>query len=411
VQQWTNPPRIAVDLTALDRPDFRLRFVDALARNAPDVSFIVLRPPTAGDGVTQLSLPNLTSISVADSPVEKFLERVDARLPAHSRRAMIGRRLEWPANLRRVQRSLRPGVLGRLGANAVLCPFTPSRVRDRSIPLVAAVDDLMHVASPHLLTSNQRARRARAFDTVSRAASRIVCSTDYVRDIALECDEVQPDRIASLPPGRLLVQPAVEAARMSKVVAKFGLIGTAFLLLPGDIERRHNHSLIMAAFAQFRARQPDSELVLVSTAADSVKREHLGVAVERMGLHPFVRFTHGASVEEMTALIGASRAVLVASLYETIGESILQAMALGRPVLCSETPSLAEITGGTALTFDQHRPDSLAHLLSDTEREPDRLDRIGDLGRQRLLARDAPADLAQSWVRILREAQCPASSR
>jgi glycosyltransferase involved in cell wall biosynthesis len=241
--------------------------------------------------------------------------------------------------------------------------------------------------------------------------SRIVCSTDYVRDIALGCEEVQPARVASLSPGRLLVQPTVDGATTARLVAKYGLSGTIFLLLPGDVERRHNHSLIMTAFAQFRSREPDSELVLVSTAADSVEREHLRLAVERMGLQPFVRFTPGVSIEEKTALIGASHAVLVASLYETIGESILQAMALGRPVLCSETASLAEITGGVALTFDQHRPDSLAHLLSSVEREPDRIDRVGELGRQRLAALDTPADSAQAWLRILREARCLASSR
>ena len=118
------------------------------------------------------------------------------------------------------------------------------------------------------------------------------------------------------------------------------------------------------------------------------------------------------SGEEFTALVQRCQAVLVPSLYETTGEHVLQAMALDRPVLCSRLPSLLDLTGDAALTFDQHRPSDLLDLFERIDSQPSLLTRHAQLARRRFIALDDPASVADTYVSVFNEAkQCLAASR
>jgi glycosyltransferase involved in cell wall biosynthesis len=50
-------------------------------------------------------------------------------------------------------------------------------------------------------------------------------------------------------------------------------------------------------------------------------------------------------------------AVIFPSLYEGFGMPVIEAMAAGKPVLCSNVTSLPEIAGGAALLFDPRKPE------------------------------------------------------
>ncbi len=55
--------------------------------------------------------------------------------------------------------------------------------------------------------------------------------------------------------------------------------------------------------------------------------------------------------------------------YEGFGFPVLEAMACGSPVICSDKGSLAEVAGDAALVLDKRDPDTIAqamlHLLGD----------------------------------------------
>jgi glycosyltransferase involved in cell wall biosynthesis len=181
------------------------------------------------------------------------------------------------------------------------------------------------------------------------------------------------------------------------------------VLVPADLERRHNHTLVLTAFAQFRSRHARSRLKLVCGAASSSR---LSAAVTQMRLQDSVRFTGPLTRDRQIALMERSYAVIVPSLYETIGEDVLQAMALGRALLCSRLPSLLDLTGDAALSFDQHQPAELCALLERIDADAVVARRYRGLARQRIEALDDAPTVAQSYVDILRQAtQCHAASR
>ena len=407
---------VAIDLTRVEPhgvPDtLPIRFSDALICHAPEVNFVVLTRPTLSNAFDQLEAHNSRRVVVAEpSPLQLLLRRVDARLPARSRRARLAREHGWPRPVRVAAARLWPTLLARLHADVVFCPFTGSRVRDPGVPLVAAVHELHHVSHPHLLTSSQRAERARAFETIAYRAERIACATSSLRQVALGAEQVRPERVVVLPPGRLLIEAQPAQPEPLPEPLKEGASKNGFFLVAADFEPRSNHRLVLAALGILRARQPDLDIHVVCAGGLAARMAALRDLAERMGLGAFVHFRGAPRRHEMTALMNACRGVLVPSLYETIGEMVLQAMALRKPVLCSSIPALAELTGGAAVIFDPQRPEDLADALERTAGEPRLLDDVARAGHERFAALEDPASVARAYVGLFREARiaCPAS--
>ncbi len=72
-----------------------------------------------------------------------------------------------------------------------------------------------------------------------------------------------------------------------------------------------------------------------------------------------MRFLGWLSGEELEGLWALAEAFVFPSLYEGFGLPVLEAMARGVPVACSNASSLPEVAGDAALLFDpQHEPRS-----------------------------------------------------
>jgi glycosyltransferase involved in cell wall biosynthesis len=87
------------------------------------------------------------------------------------------------------------------------------------------------------------------------------------------------------------------------------------------------------------------------------------------GVQDEVRFLSWISPEELEGIWAVAQAFVYPSLYEGFGLPVLEAMARGVPVACSNASSLPEVAGDAALLFDPHDEsaiaDSLQRLLSD----------------------------------------------
>ena len=63
-------------------------------------------------------------------------------------------------------------------------------------------------------------------------------------------------------------------------------------------------------------------------------------------------FLQNVSDDELGILYRKAAVFVYPSLYEGFGFPVLEAQSVGVPVLCSNSSSLPEIAGNTALTFD-----------------------------------------------------------
>ena len=73
----------------------------------------------------------------------------------------------------------------------------------------------------------------------------------------------------------------------------------------------------------------------------------------------------------MISLIRGARALLFPSLYEGFGLPVLEAMALGAPVMTSNVSSLPELAGAAALLVDPYDINKMAAVIRALDNDAD----------------------------------------
>jgi glycosyltransferase involved in cell wall biosynthesis len=108
---------------------------------------------------------------------------------------------------------------------------------------------------------------------------------------------------------------------------------------------------------------------------------------------------------DLPALYAGAQALVFPSLYEGFGLPVLEAMACGTPVACSDRSSMPEIAGGAALLFDPTRTEAIVGavrgLLGDGALQAD-LRRRGLLRAQEFSWERAAAETAAVYSAALR---------
>jgi glycosyltransferase involved in cell wall biosynthesis len=76
------------------------------------------------------------------------------------------------------------------------------------------------------------------------------------------------------------------------------------------------------------------------------------------------------SLDELVSLYRRASALVFPSLYEGFGQPVLEAMACGCPVACSDIPALVEVAGDAARTFRPTDPAGIADATNDLLADP-----------------------------------------
>lgn len=137
----------------------------------------------------------------------------------------------------------------------------------------------------------------------------------------------------------------------SKAALKRWQIDAPYFLFVGTIEPRKNLVFLLQAYQQFRARNEDRVLLLI-VGGKGWKYQSF---YDELASHPFKSDIYLMGyVDKMylPALYTQSLALIYPSIYEGFGLPVLEAMACGAAVICSNRSSLPEVGGNAALYFD-----------------------------------------------------------
>jgi glycosyltransferase involved in cell wall biosynthesis len=182
------------------------------------------------------------------------------------------------------------------------------------------------------------------------------------RDI-LEFAGVREDRVTVTPLGvghaRFRPLPAAQTAPRLKALG----VEPPYVLYVARLEHPgKNHVGLIRAFAEFRQRTGlPHRLVLAGpdwTRADEVHRE-----AARSPHAAAIVFPGAVSADDLLALYAGADLFVLPSHYEGFGLPILESMACGVPVACSNTSSMPEVAGDAGVLFDPADPLSIADAM------------------------------------------------
>ncbi|MGC8873759.1 MAG: glycosyltransferase family 4 protein [Chloroflexia bacterium] len=206
---------------------------------------------------------------------------------------------------------------------------------------------------------------------VSRAAARadlVLAGSQSCREDILRFLRLPPERVVVLYSGvESYYQPLDDVARLAEVRARYAL-PERFLLTVGTIEPRKNLPRLFQALASLPERV---RLPLLVAGKPGWLYEETFAAVERLGLHHWVRFLGFVPDEDMVGLYNLALGVVYPSLYEGFGVPPLEGLACGTPVLTSNVSAMPEVVGDAAILVDPKDPasiaDGLRRLIEDEE--------------------------------------------
>jgi glycosyltransferase involved in cell wall biosynthesis len=129
----------------------------------------------------------------------------------------------------------------------------------------------------------------------------------------------------------------------------------------------HPHKNLERLIRVYARRSRDYRLVLAGMRGFHTRT--LEALIEQLGLTGSVQLTGWLPREELYRLYQRALAFVYPSTFEGFGMPVLEALASGIPVACSDIPVLREVAGEAALFFDPLDEDaidaSLARIVSD----------------------------------------------
>lgn len=170
-----------------------------------------------------------------------------------------------------------------------------------------------------------------------------------------------------------------------------------YLLYLGTLEPRKNLELLVQAFARWKRQHPlDSEEVkLVLAGGKGWFFQEIFAAVKELEMEDEVLFPGFVPAKELPGWYSAAELFVFPSRFEGFGLPVLEAMACGVPVLCSDAGSLVELVQDTAYTVPTDDLDAFSTALARLMSRPDLCEDL----RQRGLARST----LFSWERTAKE--------
>jgi glycosyltransferase involved in cell wall biosynthesis len=406
--------RVAVDLRHLEATGggriITLGLLEAMADLAPATQFVLLTADTTHTPTVR-ERSNLVSRSVwpgEDSP--RLGERarralrgsVRRLLPARSSVALRGR--YWAQASRRLAHQ--PMVAD---ADLVFSPLGSTALAGATAPFVAIVHDLQHQLYPEFFTDEQRQLRRQQLDRLVERADRLVCVSEFVRQSILRSTAARPTQLAVIYHTLFQELPTPTPASSAASLDALALTGARFVLYPANFWPHKNHARLLEAMAAFNAAHP--ALHLVCTGAPDAAMTGLQQTAARLGGSDWCHFLGYVDRDTLATLYASCWALVYPSLSEGFGLPLLEAMRFGRPILCSDTTSCAEVAGDAALRFDPTRPDAIRAALEQLDRDPALVRTLANHGARRRTRFGTPADVARRYLEVFDQTLAERSGR
>jgi alpha-1,3-rhamnosyl/mannosyltransferase len=235
-----------------------------------------------------------------------------------------------------------------------LMPYRPG------LPAVLTVYDFIPLVCPQSYRPAQRLIYRVAHGLALRSARWVLAISEATRQDLARFFRLDPARVTVTPlavDARFAPQPApvVQAARQ-----RYGL-PERYVLFLGSNKPHKNLSGLVQSWPSVVRRQPGARLVIAGHWDERFPEARR--LSQELGLQDSVRFAGPIADADLPAVYSGAALFVFPSFYEGFGLPVLEAMACGAPVVCSNTSSLPEVAGDAALLVDPGDHAALAEAI------------------------------------------------
>jgi glycosyltransferase involved in cell wall biosynthesis len=227
-------------------------------------------------------------------------------------------------------------------------------------PTILTIHDLAFLREPDCAFPSLRDYLARVVPRGVRNATHIVAVSENTKSDLVELFDTSAEKITTIyegVDGRF--RPSTDISESRDVLGRHGVCDP-YILSVGTLEPRKNYVRLLEAYAQ--ARKLGIRQLLVIAGGEGWLFEPIYRRIRELHLADYVKILHPDDAL-LLALYQSADLFIFPSLYEGFGLPVLEALACGTPVACSNSSAMPEVVGECAITFDPRDVDGIANAL------------------------------------------------
>ena len=288
---------------------------------------------------------------------------------------------QWKVHvIRRYRRNPIQGIFTPLEADVYHAPHYITPRPSPGTPFILTVHDLIHLIPPRIPHFHKRffpasyaiydrTKRFYHKNLSSQLLTRRIREADHVIAVSQStADQISWMQLKNMEDMTVIhncIDPVFfekpDQSEIGRFLLRISLPARQYFLYTGNDLMHKNLGGLLKAFSIYKSRKPNPHLLVL---AGPPRSGMILKAAAGMGILEWVRCLPRLSREEISMLYREALAVVIPSFAEGFGLPVIEAMACGIPVLCSDIAVFHEITHETALFFDPYSPEDICNRLN-----------------------------------------------
>ncbi len=239
------------------------------------------------------------------------------------------------------------------------CPFGALYPSPLTIPTVVMLVDIQEVFYPEFFTLEDRYNRDLYYSSSTHMADRVITISEFSKQTLLQYHHLSDDKVivAYLNADERYYRSAEIAQPLEQPLPK------DFIFYPANFWKHKNHDLLLQALRMMRDEQ-NLTIDVVFTGFEQSNGYPLLEKVQEYGLESQVHTLGYITAEQVAYLYRHARMLVFPSLFEGFGIPLVEAMAVGCPVVAANDTSIPEVVGDAAELFDPTSVSNMAEIIT-----------------------------------------------
>ncbi len=216
------------------------------------------------------------------------------------------------------------------------------------IPSVVTIHDIIHLRMKNYYSMAQRLYAGLMVRHACSTSSAVIVDSTHVKEELLQLVRIPEEKIHIIPLGvndSFFSRSSIDTIGTLKTAYK---ISKPYFLYTGSLKPHKNIPVLLKAFQRL-IQNNDAELVF--TGEKVADNGYLQAMINQYQLNPHIIDLGRVPQQELPALYQGAVAVVLPSLYEGFGFSMLEAMASGVTAIGARSTSIPEVIGDAGLLF------------------------------------------------------------
>jgi len=251
--------------------------------------------------------------------------------------------------------------INKIEVDLIHHPFTVLTPLGTKIPSVLTFADMQHEFYPDFFPKKLLKKRNKQYRASVHEATRVIVNSEFTKKNLIEIYETDENKIDVIYHGYDSSYNVKPSECLEKIREKYNL-KTPFLYYPAASWPHKNHKNLLHALKLLCEKHRfDGQLVLTGIATQ-LQSEILAL-IANLGLANHVKILGYLPYEDLPYLYNLAEIMVFPTFFEGFGLPLVEAMACGCPVVCSNVTSIPEVVGESGVMFNPHSIEEIAETV------------------------------------------------